>query len=97
MDLRVGVQEEDIGGSAGADALVVRGGEAEVVAIGDKVNAGEIASHHVHRAVVGGIVHDDDPGDVGAVDDRAKGSAKQVAGLPGDDADVELCGGGLSH
>ena len=89
-DFGVGVEQEEEGGGGGADGLVVAGGESEVLGVGEEMDGGELARHHLRGAVVGGVVHDDDAAGRGLMDDRGEAGAKQVAGPPGYDADVEF-------
>ena len=59
-DLGVRVEEQDVAPLAGSDALVVPAGVAQVHFAGDEVYLGEFAADHLHAAVCGGVVHDDD-------------------------------------
>jgi len=97
LDLRVGVEEEEEGGSRGADGLVVPGGEAAVLLVGDEADGGEVGAEHLDGAVGGCVVNDDDVGRFGAADNRAETRTKEVARTPGHDADVELWRGRLRH
>jgi hypothetical protein len=59
-DLGVWVQQQDVATCCDGDALVIGSGEATIVLVGDEADVGEILAHHIHTAVLGAVVHDDD-------------------------------------
>lgn len=56
----VGIQEDVVAARGDGDGLVVCARETHIVVVGDQLDLGKLAAHHVDRAIFGGVVDHDD-------------------------------------
>ena len=78
----------------GTQGLVVGGGEAQVVLVGDELDLREMPTHHLGAAVAGSVIHHHDVKRQvrwDGVKDRCQTAAQQVADVPAhhDDSDID--------